>query len=1421
MALSTNTDSFKFAIQNIKVLDSKESFNLWSLRVKSALSQCNLWDIKADLPINTDTSQSVLISLISDDLIEQVIDTDLKASTIWIHFKSTFITSTLSAQSSALNTLIDFRYDGENMINNKTKFLALKRTLKSSFNGQDYIAIDELVTLFALVNLPLSFQPLRTTLEETSKDGLSFENLFGSLIREESAQRSAANYTARQSNAKSSTTSKLFITKTRRSLAQSFGFTHCKHRRPSSTCWTCNPSLKPTCDTCKSLGCDKFNHIENSDFCKFQQFKSTKSSTNSSSTRSIRFNVDSGSTDTLVRNKEDIQIYSSLVHPIEVASGNIIHATAIGKLPGPIINLDQVLVVPEVTQNLLSTSKLDDQGFDTLFSKGKVYIGKEFSVGKVLLSGSRSSNVYHVDFPLETNSSSSAHAYDSHYSLDAPSISAKAFLLDEWHLKFNHLNKQDLLKLCKNHMVNGLDFKPNDDLSCCESCLIGKARKGSAPSFAVHKATRIGELIHTDVCGPIRPISNSGFMYFLTLIDDYSRYTTVYCLKSKADVFSKFQNFDQQLFNRTQRHTTYLRSDNGGEFKNTTFSVYCSKFGIIQEFSIPYNPSQNGVAERANLTLLNPVRAMLHESQLDKSFWDEALLNAVYTRNLSPISANDSMTPYQIWFGMKPSVSHLRIFGSTCFVFSPLSHRQKTGFTKLADRSVKCKFLGYCIDSKGYRLLNASNKIMTAPYHDVVFASIKSPDDLPPKAIATSKFVEFNPRSIVGFDGISPSPSDDEESFHSVSDGTLSLLDEDVPTMEDALVLDPKLTPISDRPGHFKHPTQGIVTLEPIETAPLKDITALPTSLKRIRPPVDYSSAFSARSASFTECLLSTEDMINLLDFQWYKLPSSKAFSASRDSLPIKYDDIAKLENSDQWYKATNSEIASLIEHGTWELVPLPEGRQAINCKWVFRIKRDANGDITRYKARLCACGYSQLPGIDYKDIYSPVVRSESLRLMLSIVASRNMELHQMDVVTAFLNGNLEETIFMKQPPGYEDLSHPNHVCQLHKNLYGLKQAPRVWHKTIDPFLKSKGFQAIDPDPCLYVKWLAQRLILIALYVDDLAIAADSDSDLDDIKSALNDRFKMTDEGELEFILGIKVRRDRANRAIYLSNEHYITELLSDFNMLTCNPISTPMEALTISALDCPTPHSDEWKRMQTVPYRQCVGRLTYLSRSSRPDIAYSVSVVNRYLHNPGERHWSAVKRILRYLKGTSIFELRLQPLSLKIFASTCDRSSSLEGPTKLSGNTDADWGGNIDNAKSTSGYAFYIGSSLVSWASKAQPTTATSSTHAEYIAAYHATAECIWLRSFLSALKMLPSQATAIYCDNEPAINIAKYHMVTPRSKHFDTKYHFIREQVEAGTVSLQFCPGKDNVADIFTKPLLKHRFAKFRQELGLLSRS
>ena len=282
---------------------------------------------------------------------------------------------------------------------------------------------------------------------------------------------------------------------------------------------------------------------------------------------------------------------------------------------------------------------------------------------------------------------------------------------------------------------------------------------------------------------------------------------------------------------------------------------------------------------------------------------------------------------------------------------------------------------------------------------------------------------------------------------------------------------------------------------------------------------------------------------------------------------------------------------------------------------------------MPKYKARLVAKGYKQEYGIDFEEIFSPVVKLTTLRMMLGLVATQDLELVQMDVKTTFLHGDLDEEIYMQQPEGYAKSGKEHLVCKLCKSLYGLKQEPRQWYHKFDMFMQSQGFKHGTEDPCLYVKRPRDgQLIMLILYVDDMLVAGHSQKDIADLKKKLSSQFDMKDLGDANHILGMCITRDCQKGLLYLSQKEYIHKVLARFNMHKGNSISTPLPAyLKLSKDDCPK-SVEEKAEMAKVPYASACGSLMYAMVATRPDIAYAVGVVSRYMSNPGRKHWDAVK---------------------------------------------------------------------------------------------------------------------------------------------------------------------------------------------------
>ncbi|GAU24969.1 hypothetical protein TSUD_312040 [Trifolium subterraneum] len=504
---------------------------------------------------------------------------------------------------------------------------------------------------------------------------------------------------------------------------------------------------------------------------------------------------------------------------------------------------------------------------------------------------------------------------------------------------------------------------------------------------------------------------------------------------------------------------------------------------------------------------------------------------------------------------------------------------------------------------------------------------------------------------------------------------------------------------------------------------------------------------------------------------------------------PNNYEEASK---SQKWKEAMDVEIKAIQANHTWELTELPKNTKAIGVKWVYKTKYNEMGQVDKYKARLVVKGYSQKYGIDYNEVFAPVARWETIRTVLALAASKGWCVYQLDVKSAFLHGDLDEDIYVEQPLGYHQGDN-NKVYKLKKALYGLKQAPRAWYSKIETYFLCEGFQKCPVEHTLFVKRIGNDILIISIYVDDLIVTGNNQNLITDFKMSMKKKFAMSDLGKMKFFLGVEV--NQTEEGIFIHQMKYANEILSKFGMQECNSVCSPI------VTGCKLVKNENGKACDAKSYKQMVGSLMYLL-ATRPDLAFAVCLVARFMERPTEMHTAAIKRIMRYVKGT---------VGLGIMYKRTDDNLQLHGWS------DSDYAGDLDDRKSTSGYVFMLGSGAISWSSRKQPIVTLSTTEAEFVAAASCACQSLWLRNMLNHLSISQKGTTLIHCDNSSSIKLSKNPILRGRCKHIDVRFHFLRDLTKDGVIELVHCKSQEQLADVMTKPLKVDTFNKLRDSIGV----
>ncbi|XP_019058891.1 PREDICTED: uncharacterized protein LOC109116981 [Tarenaya hassleriana] len=575
--------------------------------------------------------------------------------------------------------------------------------------------------------------------------------------------------------------------------------------------------------------------------------------------------------------------------------------------------------------------------------------------------------------------------------------------------------------------------------------------------------------------------------------------------------------------------------------------------------------------------------------------------------------------------------------------------------------------------------------------------------------------------------------------------------------------------------------------------APLEDLRGSTTAADGVRRSARIQEKIAKRAQQGTTAMHCSSVTYPIQDFCTYSNVSSDEFlflsQLDRHVEPKSY---RHAKDVHVWQVAMQEELDALERNQTWTIVDHPPNQHAIGSKWIYKIKYRSNGDIERHKARLVAQGYTQTYGENYTDTFAPVAKLPTVRVILSLATNFDWSLWQMDVKNAFLQGDLDEEIYMVPPPGYREKLGPNKVCKLRKSLYGLKQSPRASYSKLNTALATHAFSRSESDHSLFIKKTSSGIIVLLIYVDDIIITGNDTVGIADTKRFLHNTFEIKDLGELKYFLGIEVLRSPTG--IFLSQRKYILDLLQETGKLGAKPAKTPLEDNYKEQREGELYADDE-------QYRRVVGKLIYLT-ITRPDLCFPVKQVSQWMHAPTIHHWRMVERILKYLKGTpekGIWMTRNNHVNLVAYC-------------------DADWAGDRTDRKSTTGYCTFLGGNLVTWKSKKQQVVARSSAEAEYRAMANTACEIMWLKALLQDLDISTNQPVTLHCDSHAAMHIAQNPVFHERTKHIEVDCHFVREKISQGIITTSYTKSNDQLADIFTKASNLKVFNNSLSKIGVI---
>jgi hypothetical protein len=1338
-----------------QLLEDASGWTAWQFKVKVLLRAADLYEVvdgssacpeseKAEVISKWKSkdakAQGIIVTRLSESIIPHVATCNTSKD-IWDKLHNIYEQKGDLSVHILQQQFFDMKFrEGESMSQYLSRFEVLLCRLKGlGAEGSAQMAITKITS-----SLPSQYRHFISAWESVPADNRTMEQLVSRLLIEEQRYSAQSQEQARTDTA--------FAMKSSRKC-----FNCGKPGHYKKDC-KLNKSKNKFCNQCKKQNHDSkdcwFKNKKNES--KGNAFPVSVLSSALQSSVGGDWVMDSGATEHMSYDINLFSDYTSLQSPksIIVGDGKIIQALGRGKITLEAHNgqewlettLNEVLYVPELKMNLFSASCATDKGYNVTINQQNC-IFKKCDKEEVSALAYRKNNLFFMKFrPGSVNSACVGSSNES---------------LSDWHQKMCHQNIEQVKSVLTKFKVQ-CDVK-NENEVICQSCLQGKSHKKPFP-LSKDRAQKAGQVLHMDLCGPMETSSLGGARYYLLIKDDFTKFRTVYFLKNKSETVGKVKSLLNYVIKNLELKVEVIRSDCGLEFTNKEMKSFLESLGIVHQTSVPYTPQQNGCIEREMRTVTEAARTILLASGLGKSLWAEAVNTAVFVLNRTGKSRVKNVTPYELWLKKEPyNIHNLKIFGTKVGVHVPEQKRQKWD-----SKAEMGYFVGYGETTKGSRVYFPKQKDVFVKREVTFLQGIfcdKEVGQVEKRLIDQCLFPEITINS----------PENEQPVF--TADKTVQVVDHE----GDSLYEEENTVQSPEPEGAEEVYMDGILSPQEKATEPQGKGESRESSMSEewLDSTSDLSETTVVEAPNVPPQPSQLRSGRNTKKPLW--MGDYETGYISIDAEPMTLEEAMQSEYEEEWKKAIQVELNTLKENNTWsEVSSVPEGNKVISSKWVFKVKEVGSDKV--YKARLVARGFEQ-SDCDL-EVYSPVARLPTFRVFMSIANKLQLPVHQMDVVGAFLHGDIDEIVYLKLPCGK--------ICKLNKSLYGLKKSPKYWNMKFNNFMLSEGFIKSQNDHCLYFKKDNDYKMYVLLFVDDILMFSSDKIALIKFKVQLCKSFKMKDLGLAKSYLGIDIQQSVGKTVI--SQGKYLSKVLEIYNMSNCKSAPTPIDQnFKFELLQNEKSESSEIEKQ----CRQLVGSLMYAVCGTRPDLCVSVGFLSRYQHCASVMLFKALKRVLRYIKGTLNYAL--------VYNST---------DTGLQGFVDSDWAGDTKDRKSTSGYLFNLNNCIVIWCCKKQLSVSLSSTESEYIALSMAIQEACWLQYLLNDFDIVINQ-TVIFEDNQSVIKLAFNSENNKRLKHLETRYHFIVEKIKDKCISLKYIKTQDNFADLLTKPLGTSMFQRFVQSI------